>query len=108
MPDRDVRIRGQRRPIPKFDSADDAQQLLARDAEWVRISSEGQNIDSIVSYWSDDALVIPQGQPIAEGKAAIRAFVTASLGIPNFRIHWVSTSGTAKASPRSTVFGQPL
>jgi ketosteroid isomerase-like protein len=51
-------------------------------------------VEGIVSYWSDDAIVIPQGQPVIQGKAAIRAFVTASLRIPGFRIHWVSEKPT--------------
>ena len=33
---------------------------------------------------------VPPGQPAVEGRAAIRAFVTESLKIPGFRIHWVS------------------
>ena len=44
----------------------------------------------IVSYWSDDALLIFPGQPVLEGKAAIRAYVSASLKTPGFKIHWVS------------------
>ena len=34
--------------------------------------------------------MIPPGQPVLEGKAAIRAYVTSSLKIPGFKIHWVS------------------
>jgi ketosteroid isomerase-like protein len=39
---------------------------------------------------SDDALVVPPGQPIVEGKAAIREFVASSFKIPGFKIHWTS------------------
>jgi ketosteroid isomerase-like protein len=53
-------------------------------------SAAGKDIDKIVSYWSDDAVVIEPGQPIYKGKAAIRAFVAASLQMPGFKIHWVS------------------
>lgn len=63
---------------------------MKRDAEWAEAAATGKDVDKIVSYWADDAVVIPQGQPMAEGKKAIRAFVTASLAIPGFRIHWVS------------------
>jgi ketosteroid isomerase-like protein len=35
-------------------------------------------------------LILPQGQPVVEGKVAIRAFVTGSLQIPGFNIHWKS------------------
>ena len=77
-----------------FDAAAESKTLLARDAEWARVSSEGKDVDKIVSYWSDDAVVIPQGQPAVEGKQAIRAFVTSSLQIPGFSIYWVSEKVT--------------
>ena len=75
---------------PPFDLAAERQKLLRRDAEWADAAAAGQDLEKIVSYWSDDALVIEPGQPIYEGKAAIRAYVAASLKIPGFKIHWVS------------------
>ena len=75
---------------PRFDAATEAKTLLARDAEWADAALAGKDLDKIVSYWSDDALVVPQGQPSLEGKAAIRAYVDASLKIPGFKIHWAS------------------
>jgi uncharacterized protein (TIGR02246 family) len=64
--------------------------LLKRDAEWAEAAASGQDVEKIISYWTDDALVIPPGQPVVEGKAAIRTFVRECLKIPGFRIHWVS------------------
>ena len=64
--------------------------MLHRDAEWADAAAAGKDVDKIVSYWSDDALVIEPGQPIYEGKAAIRSFVESSLKTPGFKIHWVS------------------
>jgi len=75
---------------PAFDPASESQKVLRRDAEWADLASAGKDVERIVSYWSDDAIVIPQGQPVVEGKAAIRAFVMSSLQIPGFKIHWVS------------------
>ena len=72
------------------DKATEEQKLLRRDAEWADAALAGKDIEKIVSYWSDDALVIEPGQPIYEGKSAIRAYVAASLKIPGFKIHWVS------------------
>lgn len=34
----------------------------------------GEGYRKILSYWTDDALLIFPGQPILEGKAAIRPF----------------------------------
>jgi ketosteroid isomerase-like protein len=75
---------------PPFDVAAEGQRLLRRDAEWADMAAAGKDLEKIVSYWSDDALVIEPGQPVYKGKAAIRAYVAASLQIPGFKIHWVS------------------
>ena len=47
--------------------------LLHQDAEWSDLASAGKDVDKIVSYWSDDAVLIFPGQPVLEGKPAIRA-----------------------------------
>jgi ketosteroid isomerase-like protein len=73
-----------------FDSAAEGRKLLRRDAEWADLATAGKDIEKIVSYWSDDAVLIFPGQPVLEGKAAIRAYVAASLNTPGFKIHWVS------------------
>ena len=73
-----------------FDAAAESSKLAQRDADWSNVSFEGKDIERIVAYWSDDAHLLQPGLPPIEGKAAIRAFVTASLKIPGFRIHWVS------------------
>ncbi|MGA8670116.1 MAG: DUF4440 domain-containing protein [Terracidiphilus sp.] len=74
----------------RFDPAVEGQKLLQRDAEWSQAASEGKDIEKILSYWSDDAQVIEPGQPVHQGKAEIRKFVSDSLKIPGFHIHWVS------------------
>jgi ketosteroid isomerase-like protein len=73
-----------------FDSAAEQAKLLRRDAEWADLASAGKDVEKIVSYWSDDAVLIFPGQPVLEGKAAIRAYVAESLNTPGFKIRWVS------------------
>lgn len=75
---------------PPFDRAAAAAALLKRDAEWADTAFAAKDVDKTVAYWSDDAVVIPPGQPIVEGKAAIRSFVADSFRTPGFRIHWRS------------------
>jgi ketosteroid isomerase-like protein len=75
---------------PAFDPSTEGNTLLRRDTEWADAAAAGRDLDTILSYWSDDALVIEPGQPIYEGKAAIRGYVAASLQTPGFKIHWVS------------------
>jgi ketosteroid isomerase-like protein len=73
-----------------FDSGSEGANLLRRDAEWADLAAAGKDVDKVVSYWSDDAVLIFPGQPVLEGKAAIRAYVAACFGTPGFKIHWVS------------------
>src|ERR1700682_190389 len=73
-----------------FDPVAEQSKLLRRDAEWADLASAGKDVEKIVSYWSDDALLIFPGQPVLEGKAAIRAYVSANLKTPGFKIRWVS------------------
>jgi ketosteroid isomerase-like protein len=75
---------------PPFDAVGEGKKLAARNAEWADVSLEGKDIEKIVSYWSEDARVILPAQPVYDGKAAIRSFVTAALKMPGFKIHWVS------------------
>jgi ketosteroid isomerase-like protein len=78
----------------KFDATSESAKLQRRDAEWADLASAGKNVDSIVSYWTDDAVIIEPGQPVVEGKAAIRTYVAQSFKTPGFKIHWVSEKPT--------------
>jgi ketosteroid isomerase-like protein len=75
---------------PPFDAVGEGKKLAARDAEWANVSLEGKDIEKIVSFWTEDGRVIQPGQPVYDGKAAIRGFVTEALKMPGFKIHWVS------------------
>ena len=79
---------------PQFDVAAESAKLQRRDAEWADLASAGKNVDSVVSYWTDDAVVLEPGQPAVEGKAAIRNYVAESFKTPGFKIHWVSEKPT--------------
>jgi len=82
---------------PSFDVAAEQQTLLRRDVEWADIASAGKDLEKILSYWTDDAVLIEPGEPVHEGKAAIRAYVAASLQTPGFKIHWVSETPVMSA-----------
>jgi uncharacterized protein (TIGR02246 family) len=68
--------------------------LMKRDAEWSAVAYEAKDLEKILSFWADDAVVIPSGGPVADGKAAIRAFVQGALAIPGFKIRWTTTKAT--------------
>jgi ketosteroid isomerase-like protein len=70
---------------------DEHRRLLQRDAEWARLASEGKDVERVLAYWTDDAVVMPPGRPAIVGKTALRDYVNASFQIPGFRISWSST-----------------
>lgn len=55
--------------------------------EWSE-SASSKNLEKTVSYWADDAVVMPPGQPLLKGKKAIRQMVEDSYKIPGFGIRW--------------------
>jgi ketosteroid isomerase-like protein len=73
------------------------QRLLDQDAEWAALSSKGQDVERILSFWTDDARVYAPGLPVFSGKADLRRYVEGALAIPGFNITW-STSD-ANLSP---------
>lgn len=77
-----------------MDLAAERELLLKRDAEWAVAASEGRDLERVLSYWTDDAIVLPPGLPAVIGKAALREYVQASMHMPGFRITWMSTDVT--------------
>lgn len=73
-----------------MDMAAERTRLLRRDAEWAAAASDGRNIEGVLSYWTDDAVILPPGLPPVTGKAALREYVEGSMRIPGFRITWTS------------------
>ncbi len=87
-------------------------ELLRVDGEW-SAAAGSPDVERIVSYWSDDAVVTsPHEKPLA-GKAAIRKFVADSLKVPGFSVRWqpaeaiVSSSGDLGYTTGSNVFTFP-
>ena len=70
--------------------ATEKERLLRRDAEWAEVASEGLDVERILSYWTDDAVVMAPGLPQVSGKAALREYVQGSMRIPGFKITWES------------------
>ncbi|HYJ04144.1 MAG TPA: nuclear transport factor 2 family protein [Chthoniobacterales bacterium] len=83
-----------KRSLVAFDATAEEAKLLRRDAEWADLARAGKDVDKIVSYWTEDAVLIFPGQPVVAGKAAIRAYVASCVSSPVFKIHWKSSKAT--------------
>lgn len=77
-----------------MDLTEEKERLLLRDAQWARVASEGRDVDRILSYWTEDAVVLAPGLPSVVGKVALRKYVEDSMKIPGFNIIWESKDAT--------------
>src|SRR6185503_1962224 len=75
----------------KVDLKTEEAAILKTDSTWSALAGELKDIDRIVSYWSDDAVLIPPGEPLIRGKEALHKFVENSKNIPGFHISWRSS-----------------
>lgn len=80
-----------------IDVETDKKKLLQRDEEWAALASAGKDIEGILSYWTDDAIVFPPDLPPVVGKAALREYVRASFQIPGFSITWKASDAVVSS-----------
>lgn len=92
----------------------DARQLLIQtDKAWAQAASEGKDVEKVVAFWADDAVIVPSGGPIISGKTAIREYVKQSFETPGFKISWktldayVSSDGTMGYTTADSSFTFP-
>ena len=83
---------------PQIDLARERDALLETDRAWAAAAAAGQNPDSVLSFWAEDAHVAMAGAPLLGGKAAIREMVTSSFALPGFRITWIPERAVVAAS----------
>ncbi len=61
--------------------------LMTTSEAWARAVKAG-NVDSILSYWSDDAVVMEPDRPAISGRDTLRKMVEGSRKDPHFSITW--------------------
>lgn len=82
---------------PKPDLQAERQALMQTSRAWAQAAASG-DLERIVSFWAEDAVVLPPDQPAVVGKAAIRDYVRQSLAIPKFSITWDPERATIAAA----------
>ncbi|MFQ5927263.1 MAG: YybH family protein [Terriglobia bacterium] len=60
------------------------------DVEWLK-AAQAKDLESALSYYADDASLLPPNAPIATGKEAIRTLWSELLANPSFVINWQTT-----------------
>ncbi len=71
----------------KVDKKAEGEKVRQLSREWSQAAYAG-DIEKTVGYWADNAVVMSAGQPVLNGKQAIRQMVEESYKMPGFRISW--------------------
>lgn len=72
---------------PAVDVDAEEQHLMELSREWSSVAA-GDDVEALMSYWADDAVMMAPGQPPLRGKEAIREFVSSAGSIPGFSVSW--------------------
>lgn len=70
-------------PAALGQGSDAAEAVSAADKELQRAVAE-RNLEQVISFYADDAVLLPAAEPMITGKAAIREEWQEILGIPDF------------------------
>ena len=62
-------------------------EVVARSAAW-SAAAQTRDVEKVLAFWADGAVVMPPGSPPISGKAAIRDYVVKSFRTPGFEISW--------------------
>jgi uncharacterized protein (TIGR02246 family) len=68
-------------------------EVLARSAQW-SAAAQTHDVEKVLAFWSEDAVVMPPGSPPIAGKAAIRDYVVKSFQTSGFGISWKAEAVT--------------
>lgn len=63
--------------------ADEERRIRDIDTAWSR-ALQARDLDTVMTNYTDDAVFLASGQPIVEGKAAIRAWFAARMERPDY------------------------
>lgn len=71
--------------------------LFRVDEAWAQAAA-AKDLERTLSFWTDDASVLPPGQPAVLGKEAIRRYVSEGFALPGFSIRWKTSEFVVSAS----------
>jgi ketosteroid isomerase-like protein len=70
---------------------DSARTLAALDDQWSKAATAG-DVDKVVSFYADDAVVYPPNAPMVSDRAAIKEAWAKMLADPKAKLSWTTTN----------------
>jgi len=81
----------------EVDTKSEGEKLMQTSREWSKVAAS-RNADSILSYWTDDAVLLSAGEQTLKGKESIRQMVEGGFKDPGFQISWEPQSAEISKS----------
>lgn len=78
---------------PSTSNEAEAAKLMQTSREWSNVAATG-NMDAVLSYFDDSAVMISGGQPPVRGKKAIAEYLATTSKIPGFKMEWEPQEAT--------------
>jgi ketosteroid isomerase-like protein len=69
------------------DQRAEEEKLMELSRSWAKSVKE-KDVEKMLSYWSEDAMVMSPNEPAVVGIEALRGMVERSMKIPGFEINW--------------------
>ena len=71
----------------EIDNAKEAERLMQTSRDWSKAAASN-DMDEVLKYFTDDAVMIQEGQPPVRGREALRAYLAEAAKVPGFKISW--------------------
>lgn len=71
----------------RVDREAEEERLMHLSRQWAEVAATG-DLDSTLTFWADNAVMMPPGTPLLRGKESIRKFLQSTSQIPGFEISW--------------------
>ena len=72
---------------PQVNVAAEETAIRAGEAEWAKAAA-AKDVEKVVSFYADDAVLLEPNEPIADSRTAIRASWTRMAAVPDLAITW--------------------
>jgi ketosteroid isomerase-like protein len=69
------------------DQKAEQEELMKLSREWAK-AAQGTDTEKILSYWAEDALLIPPDQASLRGHEQLEKMLEGASGIPGFEVNW--------------------
>ena len=83
--------------VPPDTQAADQSAIKDLEAQWSKTAA-AKNLDDTISYYADDASMLPPNTPTVTGKQAVRDVWAQLMGDPGFSVSWESSKVEASRS----------